>query len=209
MKAPLLSRLGNSVDIATRLSDILHEHLGMGSFNKFDKMDEKLGHTHAAHYRVLQAHHNENCPLGYFISDLSEDISKTIYDKGKKLCEKRFNKFSQKKTKLTPEILEELWLDVSSLFTKRIYGAYDVISDFQNRGICSSDLLIPGLSFAITEGPIAFDKGTQSGDVELVRNVLKNDLDKTNDLIDFYMRVRNELFNDWHNNYGLFNGEIK
>ena len=224
MKAPTLDRVSNGVDIAMRLSDMLHEHLGLGSFNKYDKMDEKLGHENPAHYRVLQAHHNDDSPLGQFIFNLSDDITETIYNKGRALCEKKFNKFNKKKTRLTPEILGELWLEVSSLFAKKIYKTYDVVDNSAqinfmavNDGCLRKcfregpfhDLEIPGLSFAIRKGPIAFDTATGFGDVELVRNILKNDLDKTNDVTDFYRKVRNELFNHWKDNYGLFNGGIK
>jgi hypothetical protein len=144
-----------------------------------------------------------------FISPIALEVTNKIDEVGKKLGEKKFKNFSSSKTKLTKEILEEIWIEVSSLLAKRIEKLYT-----------SGTHEIPGLEKLLKEtaffpgikSPFKMHTKEHKEYFEEKRKDMLNNIESTNDAQEFVAKFRNKYFNYLRREYGAFDeptAEIK
>src|SRR3989344_7898599 len=83
-------------------------------------------------------------PTADYISKISLRISGAMHEAGLKMAKDKFKNFNPDKTKITKEMLEEIWMEASKAIAKEIYAGFE--EGQENR--------IPGLGESIERGAI-------------------------------------------------------
>lgn len=178
-RSPLLCNLSSEVMIRYAFFDALNQTLGI----KGEYTLENL--TSDGYSDTID-----------FLSELSAEISQRINQVGQKLGEARFQRFDPTKTKLEPEIIDEIWLEISQLITEKIQEALEKkeVKD------------IPGLKEAIEESDVItkdYD-WLDSEDGEPIKQELLKKLPGLNDREQLLRNFKNELFSYFQKEFGLY-----
>ncbi len=131
-----------------------------------------------------------------YISKLAKKISNSMYHTAEQLGKEKFKKFNPEKTKLTPDILNEMWIAASDAITKEIY-----------KGHAASDSnKIPGLDEAIEKGAIIARHRENSHHRVLneAREEMAAQAEKIDYRDDLLRIVREKYFTYLQDNFGLF-----
>ncbi|MEO8638043.1 MAG: hypothetical protein ABI430_04050 [Candidatus Taylorbacteria bacterium] len=135
--------------------------------------------------------------IAKYTSDMAERISKSMRETGERLAREQFKKFDEGKTKLTKEIVEEMWMSASKSISSEIYAGYDE----------GKDNHIGGLNDALEEGAIMrTDKPWEASELEMetARDDIKKQADKINYQDDLLRRFREKFFKRMQSEFGLF-----
>src|SRR3989338_9050275 len=186
-----LDTLSNLTRIENLLKATLYEILGIKDKLTVPEMGYREGTT------------------GYFVHTLALKISDKIDEIGQKLGKEKFKKFDFSKTKLTQEIIEEIWMNVSSLLAEQNESLYKS----GNHEIPELRKLLEETSFfpGIKAPHKMWDPKHQEYYESERKRILEN-LDRINDANDFIAKFKNDFFGYFKKEYGLFNeleAEIK
>ena len=126
MRPLYLRGLANDGIIKSLLEETLHEMLGIRD-------------THSVvHFSYPR------WPTADYISKVSRAVSDAIFETGTRLAKARFKEFNPDRTKLTPEMLDEMWLEATGAITKAIHDGFE-------NGATNT---VPGLEKSINEGAV-------------------------------------------------------
>jgi len=176
-KTPYLTDVSNSAVMQNLLSETLHEMLEI-----------------KGKYTVVPFFY-PGWPTAEFVKALSFKISDAMYKTGEILARKKYASFNPVKTKISSEIINEMWMEASRIITQEIYESFQ-------KGIPTSNR-IPGLRESIKKGaiiPIPRD----DRDTEGVRAVMETKLNNGDYLDDLLRKFREKYFSYMQENYDLF-----
>jgi len=183
-KALYLREAANSVIMQSFLQTSLHEMLGI-----------------SGKYVVVPFSY-PGWPTAEFIKQLSFKISDSMYSVGEKLAKEKFKNFNPEKTKLTSDMLEEMWMEASKIITQEIYKGFGSYV-YPNR--------IPGLKESIEEGaliPSDRDENTELN-IQAARKTIKEKAEQVDYQDDLLRRFREKYFSHMQETYDLFLEEQK
>jgi|GEM_PF-5742435 hypothetical protein len=180
---PTLRILSDVKKLRALLESTLHEVLGIK--NKF----------------VIPSEVGKKGSTSYFVSSLAEDVATIIREVGEDLGRKEFKDFNSD-TKLTPEIVEEIWMGVSSFLGRRVERLYNK----------SGANEIPGLRELIEERPLLpgeaayFQRGDREHKVHAkeYRKRMTEKMNSLNDASLFVAKFRNNYFEYFQGEYKAF-----
>ena len=133
-------------------------------------------------------------PTADYISKMSGRISDAMYEAGLKMAKERFKNFNPEKTKITKEMLEEIWMEATKAITKEIYAGFE--EGQENR--------IPGLGESIENGAIIprdRDEVTEEG-ILAAREMIKAKAEKNDYRDELLRKFRERYFSYMQENYG-------
>lgn len=142
-------------------------------------------------------------PTGKHITDLSFELSQKVESAIGKSLEEKFKKYNPQVTKLSPEVVNEIWMIISNWVGEKIE---------QQAHTESGD--IPGLKHGVEEGVILVAGGkktvpeTTVEDRRKAREKFLEKLPHINDEILLLQKFRNNLYQFYKEKYGIFNKEL-
>lgn len=188
MKDPTLEEITNGIVVKNIFTNTLEEMLGIkGKYN-----------IHSLSY--------PGWPIADHIARLSSEISKKMYEVGSNIGKERYKGFSGEKTKLTKDIVGDIWQSVSKLISEKIDQI--VVGSEDSREI-------PGLAEGVKKGVIwSKDKGLfprdgkpdvgREKEIGELRNQLIEKLSKLNDSEELLRQFRNNFFGYLQKEFDLY-----
>ncbi|HEV7702236.1 MAG TPA: hypothetical protein VGO63_02220 [Candidatus Paceibacterota bacterium] len=137
-------------------------------------------------------------PTADYISKTARKISEAMEKEGERLGKEKYNNFNSDRTKLTPEILEEIWMKASQAITEEIWAGFE--AEPMNE--------IPSFERDIKKGAIMRNNDPWNEDSESkqkARDQIKTKASKANFNDDFLRKFKNKYFEYIKENFGLFN----
>lgn len=136
-----------------------------------------------------------------FISSLSSEISSAMYETGEGLGKSEFKKFNWETTKLTKEILEEMWVEASKKVGENLLQSF--------RGSEVDE--IPGVEKALQEGSVIANGGFRANesDHRLAREKISANVEGVKFDREVLLRnFRNKYFEYMQKEFSLFDEEV-
>jgi len=135
-----------------------------------------------------------------FLNQLSSEVKKKIETVGNELGTRKFKTFKPKSTRLTPEMISDIWEEVSHLLGEKIMEI-NAGDDIERK--------IPGLKDSIERGTIVSVTGTEFSSInpaesDAARKEMLERLPKMNDAAELIANLRNELFSYFQKEFKLY-----
>ena len=140
-------------------------------------------------------------PTADYISKLSNEVSKVMYDEGMSLAKTKFKNFNPSKTKLTLEMLDEIWMEATQKITEEIWSGFE--TEPLNR--------IPGLQESIERGAIIprnRNEGTEE-DMKSARDIIKQRAEENDYRDELLRRFREKYFTYMREHFDMFSEQGK
>src|SRR3989344_750934 len=133
-----------------------------------------------------------------FISKLSFDISKKLFEEGLGIGQRGFKKFDPQRTKLTSEMINELWMLVSKTIAEEVYKTFEAKEHAE----------IPGIEESINDGVIISRTTGMRGNPDDIipgREAMKKRAAEIKfDKDEFLTNFKNNLYEHMKKEFGLY-----